>query len=133
MQATKCEMHASISLKVMLLLQESFSVVVGAMNEFEFRSALGQVRRASFKEDRLKIARQVIRNNCVSTMQVRQMMDLMSFEDSKLRLAKFAWERVVDPQSYYLLNDAFSFSSSVRSLNSHMERNPKRILFRSDG
>jgi hypothetical protein len=48
-------------------------------------------------------------------------MGLFSFEDSKLEWAEYAYGKTTDPNNYYQLNDGFTFSSSVDSLNEYIE------------
>jgi hypothetical protein len=44
-------------------------------------------------------------------------MQQFSFESTRLDFARFAYAYVVDPQSYFMVNNAFAFSSSVDDLN----------------
>ena len=70
-----------------------------------------------FDRDKQMIARQAILANGISSKQVLQLLDLVTFESSKLQLAKFAYKFVDDPENYFLVNDGFTFSSSIRELN----------------
>ncbi|NCT18907.1 MAG: DUF4476 domain-containing protein [Flavobacteriia bacterium] len=45
------------------------------------------------------------------------MMDILSFDFSKLQFAKLAFTRVVDPENYYLVREGLVFSSSKREVN----------------
>jgi hypothetical protein len=53
----------------------------------------------------------------LTSAQITDIMRLFSFESSRLEIAKFAYNYVVDPQRYFMVNNAFSFSSSVDDLN----------------
>ncbi|MCB0819872.1 MAG: DUF4476 domain-containing protein, partial [Bacteroidetes bacterium] len=44
----------------------------------------------------------------------------MTFEDSKVEIARHGYSRVVDPQNYFTVNSAFTFSSSVDELNRYL-------------
>jgi len=83
----------------------------------DFNSALSNIRNQNFESTRLTVAKQMLAGNWVTSDQVRQMMLQMNFEDSRIEIARFAYNRVVDPQNYYLVNNGFTFSSSVDELN----------------
>jgi hypothetical protein len=42
---------------------------------------------------------------------------MLSFESTRLDFAKFAYTYTLDKENYYMVNNAFSFSSSVAELN----------------
>ena len=88
-----------------------------AMTSSNFSSAKNSISNQSFEESKLSTARQIISSNCLTTDQIKQIMLLFSFEDSRLSFAKEAHEKCVDPNNYFKVNDAFSFSSSVEDLN----------------
>jgi hypothetical protein len=93
------------------------------MNPAEFNALLNTIDNQSFESTRMTIARQAIRDrNVITTAQVAALMNLMSFESSKLELSKFAYEYTVDRHRYFQLFNEFSFDSSVRSLSEYMDR-----------
>lgn len=91
------------------------------MGPGQWTQALESVENQSFSDGQKTVARQILRNNCVSVNQVKQLMELFSFDDDKVEIAQAAYPSVVDPQNYFQLNDAFSFSSSVEKLNRFLE------------
>lgn len=91
------------------------------MSSSEFDDARKSVADKSFEETRLTLAKQIGRDRCFTTDQVKQMMGVFSFEDSRLDFAKWAYERTHDKGNYYKVNDAFSFSSSIDELNEHIQ------------
>lgn len=91
------------------------------MSDADFARALQTIKNQSFEEDRLSTARQIARNNCLLVSQVKQIIGAFSFEDSRLDFAKFAYDKTFDYGRYYEVNESFSFSSSVRELNSFIE------------
>lgn len=58
-----------------------------------------------------------IEGRTVSTEQVRRMMGWLSFDDTKLELAKWAYDYTADKQNYWKLEDAFSFSATKEAFN----------------
>ncbi len=78
------------------------------------------LRRASFESDKRIIAEQAISTHRVKANQVYRILTMFSFESTKLKVAKFAYRYCVDKRNYYLVNNAFSFSSSIRELNNYI-------------
>lgn len=76
----------------------------------------------AFDSSRLKIARQAIRQNSISSNQLLELMMLLSFESSRLKLAKYAYPFVADKENFFVVNNAFTFSSSVNNLYHYVNR-----------
>lgn len=91
------------------------------MSPADFESAKKSIKSKGFDDTRLTLAKQIIGSNCLLCSQIKELMELMSFEDTKLDLAKFAWTHNLDRGNYYQLNDAFHFSSSIDELNKYTE------------
>lgn len=87
------------------------------MSPIDFQNALSSIASNNFEDSKLIVAKQIIESNCVTSKQVRKIMLLFDFEDSKLDFAKFAHSRTADPQNYYVINDAFDFEQSITELN----------------
>lgn len=93
------------------------------MSPSEFNALLNTIDHQSFESTKMTIARQAIRDrNVITTAQVAALMNMMSFESSKLELSKFAYEYTIDRHKYFQLFNEFSFDSSVRSLSEYMDR-----------
>jgi hypothetical protein len=90
------------------------------MSSTTFSNAKKQVEGQSFEENKLQVAKQVLKANCISTAQIKEMLGQFSFEKTKVDYAKFAYDRCTDQGDYFNLNDAFSFSSSVTELNDYI-------------
>ena len=90
------------------------------MNQADFTNGLNYIHNQNFESTRLTVAKQMLSGNWVTSDQVRQMMLQMNFEDSRIEIARFAYNRVVDPQNYFVVNNGFTFSSSVDQLNSYL-------------
>jgi len=90
------------------------------LSQQEFNKVKESVKSKSFEDSKLTIAKQVLNSNCLLTSQVKELMLLFSFEDSRLDFAKTAYGHTFDTGNYYLLNDAFTFESSIDDLNSYI-------------
>lgn len=87
------------------------------MSNSQLAQLLDAMDRAWYDDDKLRIARQHVRQTHIASHQVRTIMEQFSFESNRLEFAKFAHSRVSDPDNYYLVNDAFDFSCSANELN----------------
>ena len=86
------------------------------MNDFEFNRVLGSIGKEWFETNKEKSAIQIIHTNYFTACQVKQMLQLFSFDNNKLDLAKQAYSKTVDQKNYFMINDVFSFNSSKDEL-----------------
>jgi hypothetical protein len=91
-----------------------------AMKKSNFESAKATISNESFDETRLSTAKSIISGNCLTSEQVLEICKLFSFEGSRLDFAKCAYGKTVDPNNYFKVNNAFSFSSSKDELNKYI-------------
>jgi hypothetical protein len=91
------------------------------MDAGSFGSAKGSISSKGFDETKLSTAKQAVKANCMSVAQIKEVMGLFGFEETKLDFAKYAYEFCTDKNNYYMVGDAFSFSSSTDELNEFIE------------
>jgi Domain of unknown function (DUF4476) len=87
-----------------------------AMNDKAFYQLKQSIQNESFDDTKQAIAAQAIRNNYFTSTQIKELVQLFSFESSKLAVAKLGYKNTIDKQNYFIVNDAFSFSSSKQEL-----------------
>lgn len=87
---------------------------------FNFRDFIYTLRNQRFESDRLSIARQGLYNNYFDTYQIKEVLSLLEYEESRLEFAKDAYYNCVDKQNYYRINDMFRFSSSIHQLEEYI-------------
>lgn len=81
---------------------------------------IAAMQRQSFDKDRMPMARQALSETAIRAEDLTRLMKVLSFESSKLELAKYGSERVADRQNLYRLNDGFTFSASARELQDYL-------------
>lgn len=91
--------------------------VMFAPDAASFSMMVQQISSQPFEDNRLQDAQQIVMSNRVTSAQVTDIMRLFSFESTRLQFAKFAYGYVIDPNSFFMVNNAFSFSSSVDDLH----------------
>jgi hypothetical protein len=92
-----------------------------AMSPSIMASLVDQLKKQSFEDNKMNVIKQVLGSNCISTAQVKQLMSEFSFEENKLKVAKMCYAKTTDKGNYFVLNDAFSFSSSADELQQFLE------------
>lgn len=92
-----------------------------AMSSSDFNVAKASVNKQSFSDSKMKTAKQFTKANCLSVNQIKEIMNLFSFDDDKLEYAKYAYDYCVDKNKYFMLAEEFSFSSSSDSLNDYID------------
>jgi hypothetical protein len=91
-----------------------------AMSDHEFNRAMQSLRNEWFENNKLQKAKQIVDANFMTTAQVKEMVLQFGFENNKLELAKYAYRRTTDQRNYYIIGDAFSFSSSRQELDRYI-------------
>lgn len=91
------------------------------MSSADFAKAKASVQEKSFEDSKLTVAKQILNSNCLSSAQVKEIMQLFTYEETKLDWAKFAYGKTTDPGNYFQLNDAFGYETSIEELNKYIE------------
>lgn len=86
------------------------------MNSYEFNQMKETLRREWLESSRLNTARQLFNQSYFISHQVREILQLFTFENNKLELAKLAYNRTTDKSNYHVVNDVFSHSGSRSEL-----------------
>jgi Domain of unknown function (DUF4476) len=95
------------------------------MTKTAFESAKTSIGGKGFDEDRLNVAKKAVKSNCMSSSQIKEVMDLFAFDDTRLTFAKYAYDYCTDTDNYSVVSEAFSFSSSTDELNTYIEAKNK--------
>lgn len=104
-----------------VVIVTSTSGCAKSMTASAFATAKKNVEDKGFDETRLSTAKTIIKANCMSAAQIKEMCDVFGFEETKLDFAKYAYDYCTDQESYYLVNETFGFSSSTDELNKYIE------------
>lgn len=94
--------------------------VYQGMSAADFERLKNSVSAQSFDSNRLTVAEQGVAMNHLTSDQVLQLMNLFSFESTKLDFAKYAYGKTIDRNNYYVVNSGFGYSSSVDELAAYI-------------
>jgi hypothetical protein len=87
----------------------------------EVESIKSPIKAESFGDDKMNVAKQALRDRCITVAQVKSIMTLFSFEDEKLTFAKYAYDYTHDTKNYYQVNSSFDFGSTKQELDEYVK------------
>jgi len=88
----------------------------------DLKSSIGS---KSFESTKLEVMKQAIDINYLSVEQVKELLLLLDFESSRIEIAKYAYDKTCDKKNYFIINDVFSFESSISDLESYIREKNK--------
>src|SRR5258705_4476787 len=91
-------------------------VIPAGMSPAAFAELKNVIANRWFDSGKLQVAMQAIAANPVTSAQLAELMQMLSFDSSRLELAKAGYAYVIDRQNFFLVNNAFSFESSIDEL-----------------
>ncbi len=91
------------------------------MTDGDFNEAKQSIASKTFEDSKLLIAKQITKANCLLASQVKQIMKLFEYEDSKLDFAKYAYKYTYDQNNYYKVNDVFEYELTIEELDEYIE------------
>lgn len=90
------------------------------MSDTKFEDLRRTISNQSFDDTKLNIALSALRSNKISSRQVAMLMREFTFESNRLSFAKAAYQSTVDRENYFIVNNEFTFSSSIDELNNYI-------------
>jgi hypothetical protein len=84
------------------------------------RNAKRMIEDQRFEADRLRIAKDAAHDLPMKTVDVLDILQMFTYESSRLDFAKFAYSRTVDPENYSIVFEAFKYTGSIRDLEDYM-------------
>lgn len=91
-------------------------VIPVGMSPGAFAELKNVITNRWFDSGKLQVAMQAIAANPVTSVQLAELMQMLSFDSSRLELAKAGYASVIDRQNFFLVNNAFTFESSIDEL-----------------
>ena len=95
----------------------------GGMSTREMNRLMSDLENAGFESERFLLAQQRLRGRTLTSIQAKRIMMQFWFEDTKLRFAKFAYDKTTDPGNFWVVNNAFQFQNSVHELDEFIQFN----------
>jgi len=80
------------------------------------------LRRCSFDDKRLLLFHQALDHSYLRAGELATLLKTMSFPDSQKEVARFGYPRLTDPQNFYRVCEAFTFSTSADAVLKELGR-----------
>jgi len=93
------------------------------MSNERFSKAMFVLERENFDNTRFTIAKEIVEDNYLSAGQVKQMLQLFTYDVNKLELAKYAYSKTIDKNNYFMLYDVFAMNSYKERLAEFVRNN----------
>ena len=93
------------------------------MEEERFRALVAAVRDASFSDSQLTVIQQAVTRNYLRVGQIKNLIDLVAFSATKLRVLELGAPRIVDPENAFTVYDAFAFGADKAQARQILRRN----------
>jgi hypothetical protein len=94
------------------------------VNDADYKGILDAIRKESFENTKLDLARNFFTTQAVSSDQVLGVIKLFAFENNKVTFAKFAYTKTLDKQNFYKVYEGLSFNNSKKELTEFIQKNP---------
>lgn len=94
------------------------------MSDAEFSEALRYINKESFDKDKMLVAKRMIDGNFLYSHQVKKLVKQFSFKDSEEEVAMYAYPKTCDQNRFYMVYDAFTFSSSKQRVSDWVSQQP---------
>lgn len=91
------------------------------MNEGDFQASTIAISNAPFDGIKLSQAKKVAESHCLECRQIVELMYILSYEPSRLTLAKAAYKHCYDPGNYDQVKDVLNSTKSKDDLDKYIE------------
>ncbi len=88
-----------------------------------FEDAVKSIKKQSHSSDKMNVAKQYISGGWMFSSQVKEIVKLFVHSGDRIEIAKYGYCFVCDPASYFVVNDALTFSDEKDKLNEHIMAN----------
>jgi hypothetical protein len=93
---------------------------VTPISNFAFQQLLTNISAKQDESQKLNFSKKIVRENCLSTDQVKQIAELFSNDYNKLTFVEQAYEVTTDKDNFYEVYNSFSYFSTVFRLHDYI-------------
>lgn len=100
------------------------------MNSIKFKTLLKDMNNEVFQSEKMETARRSLWNSDITSLQLREMLNLFTFDSDKFEFVQYAYNHIIDAENISFIYDAFIFSSYKDKLDKFIgiEQNSKYEL-----
>ena len=91
------------------------------MSSKDFKVQLKVIQSAEFMDTRQQLSKGLLKENCISVKQLKEVLALFDFEETKMKVAKQAYLSVVDRQNFRTIYSLFKHEHHVREIETYIQ------------
>ena len=69
------------------------------------------MKNIAFEDKMIEVAKTALKTRTLKTNQVQQLLQQFTFEQNKLEVAKYCYDKTIDQNNYYTLYKDFTFNN----------------------
>lgn len=93
-----------------------------AVDDAKLQEMIAIIDREMTDNGKVSKAKSITKKHFFTSAQIVKVCKLLTFDSYKLEYAKFAYDYCVDKSNYYLVSDAFQFSSYSKELDDYIDK-----------
>ncbi|TAF67210.1 MAG: DUF4476 domain-containing protein [Cytophagales bacterium] len=83
----------------------------------EMSQIVTRIKNETFEREQLNMAKTIAAaKKCFTVAQVIQIVNVFTFSDTKIDIAKYMWDYTIDKDNFYKVTDAFTFSTEKEKI-----------------
>jgi hypothetical protein len=101
--------------------QDMYYGSANLLSSADFDNLKSAIQQESFSDDKLRVARVAAKSKRLKARQVKEIAQLFTWSDERLKFAKAAYANCIDKQNYYEVMPVFTFSSDKEKLEAFID------------
>jgi len=97
---------------------DSCKTVVDSTDFAKFKT---NINEQDFDDEKITIISNALETKCFSCEQIKTLLELFSFEEDKISIAKKVYGHVFDPHKFEVIYTVFEFDSSKNEIKQHID------------
>jgi hypothetical protein len=90
------------------------------MTESDFQVSVAVIYNAPFEANRASSAKKMVETHCLTCRQIAEVMNIASYESSRLSIAKAAYLHCYDPENYDVVKDVLNTTKAKEDLDQYI-------------
>ena len=90
------------------------------LDDASLKTLIQTMKNAAFDDKMVSVAKTALKDRAIKTNQVHELLQLITFEQNKLDLAKYCYDKTIDKNNYYTLYNDFTFSNYSAQLDKYI-------------
>ncbi len=91
------------------------------LSSADFSNLREEIKDVTFEDNRMKIAKKLTKEVCLSKAQIKEITQIFAFEGTRIEYLKYAYSFCYDKQDYYQLGSVLNFSKTKEDLNDFLK------------